>query len=68
MKELKLLEPEVVRYEDGTPIRNRETRRIIVNKKCQIINKDKKSKAKSYFVQVPIYNQYLKIKEKQKQK
>lgn len=66
MKELKLLEPEVVRYEDGTPIRDRETRRIIVNKKCQIVNKDKKSKAKSYFVETPIYNKYLEIKKKQK--
>jgi hypothetical protein len=59
---LKLLETEVARYEDGTPIRNRETGRTMVNKKCQIANRHKKSKAKSYFIEEPIYKRYLALK------
>ncbi len=62
MRELKLLNPEVARFPDGTPIRDRETRRTVVNKKCTVVNKDKSSKAKTYMVDEPTYRKYLKMK------
>jgi hypothetical protein len=68
MQKLNLLNPVVVTYQDGTPIRDADTRRIIVNKKCTIANRHKSSKAKTYLVDEPVYKQYLNIKSKQSKK
>jgi hypothetical protein len=65
MLKLGLLNPEVIKDENGIPIRvkNKETGKFekVINKKAQTTNKGKKSKAKSHYVEEPIYNEYLRI-------
>jgi hypothetical protein len=65
MLELGLLKPEIVMDCDGKPIiiKNKETGKYerIVNKKCQVTNKNKNSNAKSYYVETPIYLEYLRV-------
>jgi hypothetical protein len=63
MLELGLLNPEIVTDYDGKPIKvkDKDTGRLktLINKKCQIANRNKGSKAKTYFVEEPIYQDYL---------
>ena len=64
MKDKGLLEPEVVKGENGKVLRfkEKETGKYnkVVNKKVQVVNKGKKSKQKGYYIEQPIWDEFIK--------